>query len=89
MAQDMPFYETPLSRDCYNHKRTCTLVSPYITIKTGISSSSFVWVSTRQFSSELHVQGNFKHTQFSQDIGTDGTQTRNLSHQKQVLYWLS
>ena len=29
MALDIPFHETPLIRDCYKHKGSCTLVSPY------------------------------------------------------------
>ena len=39
---------------------SCTLFKPYLTITARISSLSFV-----QVSSELLVQGNFKHTQFS------------------------
>ena len=42
MAQDKPHHEKPSVRDC------CTLFGPYSTVTAGISSSSFVQVSTRQ-----------------------------------------
>ena len=48
VAQDKPYHEKPLIRDCFNHKGSCTLFRPYLTIAAGISSSSFVRVSTRQ-----------------------------------------
>ena len=48
MTQDKPYHEKPLNRDCCNHKGSCTLFKPYLTIAAGISSSSFVRVSTRQ-----------------------------------------
>ena len=50
MAQDKPYHEKPLIRDCCNHKGGggCTLFRPYITIASGISSSSFIRVSTKQ-----------------------------------------
>ena len=48
VAQDKPHHEKPLIRDCFNHKGSCTLFKPYLTIAAGISSSSFVRVSTRQ-----------------------------------------
>ena len=48
MAQDKPYHEKPLLRDCCNHKGSCTLFRSYLTIAARISSSSFVQVSTRQ-----------------------------------------
>ena len=48
VAQDKPYHEKPLIRDCFNHKGSCTQYIPYLTIADGISSSSFVRVSTRQ-----------------------------------------
>ena len=48
VTQDKLYYEKPLLRDCCNHKGSCTLVRPYLTIAAGISSSSFVWLSTWQ-----------------------------------------
>ena len=48
MAQDKPYQEKPLNRDYYNHNGSCTMFRPYLTIAAGISSSSFVRVSTRQ-----------------------------------------
>ena len=48
MAHGIPFHEIPLIGDCWNHKGSCILVSPHLTITVGISSLSFIWVSTRQ-----------------------------------------
>ena len=55
MVQDIPFHEIPLIRDCCNHKESCTPVSLCVTI------------ISRTISSELLVQGNFKHIWFSQE----------------------
>ena len=64
MAQYKPFHEILLIRDCCNHKGSCTLVSPYLTIAAPrVHCSSFY----KTISSEFLVQGNFKHTQFSQE----------------------
>ena len=49
LTQDKLYHVIPLIRDCCNHKGSCTLFRPYLTIAAGISSSSFVRVSTRQW----------------------------------------
>ena len=43
----------------------------------------------KTISSELLVQGNLSTLNFHKSTGTDGTQTCNLLHRKQVLYGLS
>ena len=48
MAKDKPHHKKPLIRDCCNRKGICNLFRPYLTIVAGISSWSFVRVSTRQ-----------------------------------------
>ena len=48
LAQDITFHEIPLNRDWCHLMRSCTLVRPYLTMAAGISSTSFVQVSTRQ-----------------------------------------
>ena len=57
VAQDKPYHEKPLNRDCFNHKGSCTLFIPYLTIAAGISSSSFVWVSMRQLAVSFLSKG--------------------------------
>ena len=64
MAQDIPFLEIPLIRDCCNHKGSPS----YLTIAAGISSSSFILISTRQ----LAVSSST--LKFYKSIGTEGTQ---------------
>ena len=54
-GQRHSFHKIPLIKDCCNHEWSCTLVSPYLTIATGIISSY------------LLVRGNFKYTQFSRE----------------------
>ena len=63
LSQGNPYHGKLLIRDCCNHKGSCTLFRPYLNIAAGISSSSFY----ETISSEFLVQGNFKHTQFSQE----------------------
>ena len=48
MAQNKPYHEKQLNRDCCNHKGSCTLFRPYSTIAARISSSSFIQVCMRQ-----------------------------------------
>ena len=87
VAQDKPYHEKPLIRDCF--KGRCTLFRPYSTIAAGISSSSFVRVSTRQLAVSSLSKGISSTLNFHESIGTDGTQTRNLSHPKRAPYQLS
>ena len=54
----------------------------YLTIAAGISSSSFVRVSTRQLAVSSLSKGILSSLNFHESIGTDGTRTRNLSHLK-------
>ena len=58
-------------------------------IAAGISSSSFERVSTRQLAVSSLSEGISSTLNFHKSIGTDGTQTRNLSHPKQAPYQLS
>ena len=50
LAQDKPYHKKPLIRDSFNLKVSCrpTLFRPYPSTAAGITSSSFVRVSTRQ-----------------------------------------
>ena len=89
VAQDKPYHEKPFIRDCFNHKGSCTLFRPYLTIAAGISSSSFVRVSTRQLAVSSLSKGISSTLNFHERIGTDGTRTRNLSHPKRAPYRLS
>ena len=50
VTQDKPYHQKQLIRGCYNDKGSCNLFRPYSTIVVGISSSSFVQISTRQLS---------------------------------------
>ena len=68
-----------LIRDCWNHKGCCTLFRQKSTIAAGISSSSFVQVSTRQLAVSSLSKGISSTLSFYESIGTDRTQTRNLS----------
>ena len=63
LAQDKPYHEKPLIRDCCKHNGSCTLFRPYLTITARIE---FCMSFCKTISSEFLVQGNFKHTQFSQ-----------------------
>ena len=75
MAQEIPSHEKPLLRDCCNHKRNCTLVSPHLTIAAGISSSSFVSMGKL---TESSLPKEISSTPiFHESICTDGTRTRN------------
>ena len=82
VAQDKPYHEKLFIRDCFNHKGSCTLFRPYLTIAAGISSSSFVQVSTRQLAVSSLLKGISSTLNFHESIGTDGTRTRNLTHPK-------
>ena len=77
VAQDKPYHEKPLIRDCFNHKGSCTLFRPYLTIAAVISSSSFVRVSTRQLAASSLSKGISSTLNFHESIGTEGTRTRN------------
>ena len=72
MAQDKPYHEKPLIRDCCNHKGSCTLFRPYLTIAARISSS-FVRVSTRQLAGKSLSKGISSTLNFHESISTDGT----------------
>ena len=89
VAQDKPNHEKPLIRDCFNHKGSCTLFRPYLTIAAGISSSSFVRVSTRQLAVNSLSKRISSTLNFHESIGNDGTRTRNLSHPKRAPYRLT
>ena len=86
VAQDISYNEKPLIRDCFNHKGSCTLFRPYLTIAAGISSLPFIWVSTRQLAVSFLSRGISSTLNFHKSIGTDGTWTRNLSHPNIMLY---
>ena len=62
MAQDIPFHEIPLSKDCCNHKGSCTPVSPYWTIASRINSSSFIRVCTRHLAASFSSKRIHTHT---------------------------
>ena len=81
--------EKPLIRECCNHKGSCTLFIPYLSTAAGISSSIFVRISVRQLTVSSLSKGIASTLNFHESIGSDGTQTRNLSHQNRVLNWLS
>ena len=89
MAQDKPYHEKPLIRDCCNHKGSCTLFRPYLTIAARISSSSFVRVSTRQLAASSLSKGISSTLNFHESIGTGWTPSPNLSHPKRAPYRLS
>ena len=89
VAQDKPNHEKSLIRDCFNHKGSCTLFRPYLNVESGISSSSFVRVSTRQLAVSSLSKGIPSTLNFHESIGTDGTRTRNLLHPKRAPYRLS
>ena len=89
VAQDKPYHEKPLIRDCYNHKGSCTLIRPYLIIAVGIRSSSFVRVSTRQLAVSSLSKGISSTLNFHDSIDTDGTRTRNLLPTKRASYRLS
>ena len=89
MAQDEAYHEKPFTRDCCNHKGSCTLFRPYLTIAAGISSSNFIWVSTRQLAVSSLSKGISSTLNFNESIGTDRTQTQNLSLPKGAPYRLS
>ena len=74
MAQDIPFQKIPLIRDCCNLKGRCTLVRPYLTIAAGISSLSFIRVSTRQLAVGSLSKRISSTLNFHKRISTDGTQ---------------
>ena len=80
LAHDKPYHKKPLIRDCCNHKRSCTVFRPYQTIAAGISSSSFVRVSTRQLAASSLSKGISSTPNFQESNGTGGTRTSNLSH---------
>ena len=69
-AQDKPYHEKPLHRDCCNHKGSCTLFRPYLTIATGINFSSFVQVPTRQLAVSSLSRGISNTLNFHESIGT-------------------
>ena len=71
--QTIPCYEKPLIRDCCNRKGSCTQFLSYLTIAAGISSSSFVWVSTKQLAVSSLSKGISSTLKFHESIGTDGT----------------
>ena len=89
VAEDKSYNEKLLIRDCRNHKGSCTLFWPYLTIAAGISSSSFVRVSTRQLAVSSLSKGISSTLNFHESIGTDGTRTRNLRHPKRAPYQYS
>ena len=80
LAQDKPYHEKPIFRDCCNHKGRCTLFRPYLT--AGISSSSFVGVSTRQSAVSSLSKGLSSTLNFHESICTDGTWVREVTS-----YW--
>ena len=66
VAQDKPYHEKPLIRDCFNHKYPV----PFQTIFNHHSRDQLLEFCTSFYetiSSEFLVQGNFKHTQFSRE----------------------
>ena len=79
MAQDKPYHEKSLIRDCFNHKGSCTLFRPYLTIAAGISSSSFVRLSTRQLAVSSLSKGISSALNFHESIGTDGKNLAKIS----------
>ena len=81
--------DKPLIRDFFNHKGSCTLFRPHLTFTARISSLSFVRVSTRQLAVSFLSEGISSTLNFHENTGTDGTQSRNLSHPKWALYRLS
>ena len=83
------FTKKPFIRDCFNYKGSCTLFRPFLTIAARISSSSFVWVSTRQSAVSSLSKGISSTLNFHESTGTDGTRTRSLSHPKRAPYRLS
>ena len=89
LAQDKPYHEIPLIRDCCNHNGSCTLFKPYLIMAAGISSSSrFVRVSTRQLAVISLSKGILSTLNFHESIGTEETWTRNLSHPKRAPFLL-
>ena len=83
LAQDKPYPEKPLIRDCCN-------LYPIQDIFNHRSQDQLLQFRTsfyKTISSEF--QGNFKPLNFQECIYTDRTWTRNLSHPKQAPYWLS
>ena len=90
VAQDKPYHEKPTGTAATTRGAVPCLFRPYLTTATGISSSSFVQVSTRQLAVSFLSKGISSTLNFHESIiGTDGTQTRNFSHPKQTLYRLS
>ena len=83
------YHEKLLIRDCCNHKGSCTLFKPYSAIAAGISSSSFVRVSTRQLAVSSLSKEITSTLNFHKSNGTDGSRTRNLSHSKRAPYRFS
>ena len=72
VAQDKPYHEKPLIRDCFNQKGSCTLFRPYLTIAAGISSSSFVRVSTRKLAVSPFSKGISSTLNFHERIVLTG-----------------
>ena len=73
---------------CNNHKESCTLFRPYLTIAAAINTSSFVRVSTRQLSSEFLVQWNFRHTQIYASIDMTGLElATSLTQSERRIEW--
>ena len=64
-------------------------IQTILSIAAGISSSSFVRVSTRQSAVHSLSKGISSTLNFHESIGTDRTRTRNLSHPKRAPYRLS
>ena len=89
IAQDKLYHEKLLIRDCCNHKGSCTLFRPYLTIAAGISSSSFERVSTRQLAMSSLSKGISSTLNFHESIETVGTRIRILSHGERAPYRLS
>ena len=89
VAQDKPYHKKPLIRDCCNHKGSCTLFRPYLTITAWISSSSFVQVSMTKLAMSSLSKGISSTLIFHESIGTDGIGTRNFSYPKRALSQLS
>ena len=64
-------------------------IQTILSIAAGISSSSFVRVSTRQLAVTSLSKGISSTLNFHESNSTNGTRTRNLSHPKRAPYRLS
>ena len=73
LAEDKPYRENLLIRNCCNHKENCTLFRLYLTIAAGISSSSFVRISTRQLAVSSLFKGISSTLNFHESIGRGGS----------------